>query len=141
MDESCCTLLLQENQYVMFAFDTPRVRQFFEVCMKVVVLAKAPRPAQKQKATESPRPETTVNVRDERQGAEGLAQTEGNYHEDADDDDDDNVHEARTIGGIESPESDRQELGDDASLRHLRTPTPPRALTVSSEPTALPVPG
>mmetsp|Transcript_107695 Transcript_107695/g.170007 ORF Transcript_107695/g.170007 Transcript_107695/m.170007 type:complete len:267 (-) Transcript_107695:30-830(-) len=40
LDERCSTLVLQTGQFLTFVFDSSRTREYFEMCMKVVLLVK-----------------------------------------------------------------------------------------------------
>merc|ERR1719329_1229375 len=40
VDARCCTLLLQDGQFLTFAFDAVTTREYFETCLQVLLLAK-----------------------------------------------------------------------------------------------------
>lgn len=40
VDGTCCTLLLQDGQFLTFVFDTVATREYFETCLQVLLLAK-----------------------------------------------------------------------------------------------------
>lgn len=41
LDVRCSTLLLQDGQFLTFVFDALRTREYFEMCLKVILMAKA----------------------------------------------------------------------------------------------------
>lgn len=42
LDERCTTLIIRGGQFLTFVFDTARIREYFEVCLKVLILAREP---------------------------------------------------------------------------------------------------
>lgn len=40
LDDCCATLIIQGGQFLTFVFDAPRTREYFEMCLKVLILAK-----------------------------------------------------------------------------------------------------
>lgn len=40
LDHRCSTLLLKDGQFLTFVFDAVRTREYFEMCMKVILMAK-----------------------------------------------------------------------------------------------------
>lgn len=40
LDLCCATLLIEGGQFLTLVFDTPRTREYFEVCLKVLILAR-----------------------------------------------------------------------------------------------------
>lgn len=40
LDSRCTTLLLRDGQFISFVFDTVQTREFFEVCMKLLMIVK-----------------------------------------------------------------------------------------------------
>lgn len=40
LDDRCTTLVLRGGQFLTFVFEAPRPREYFEMCLKVVILAK-----------------------------------------------------------------------------------------------------
>merc|ERR1719174_331448 len=40
LDERCTTLVLRGGQFLTFVFETSKTREYFEMCLKVVILAK-----------------------------------------------------------------------------------------------------
>lgn len=39
LDERCCQLIISGGQFLTFVFDVPRTREYFEMCLKVLILA------------------------------------------------------------------------------------------------------
>mmetsp|Transcript_150646 Transcript_150646/g.274164 ORF Transcript_150646/g.274164 Transcript_150646/m.274164 type:complete len:356 (-) Transcript_150646:156-1223(-) len=65
LDERCTTLVLRGGQFLTFVFDGPRAREYFEMCLKVVILAKGggePPPEDDLDAEAGMAPKTTAKV-------------------------------------------------------------------------------
>jgi len=40
LDDRCTTLVIRDGQFLTFVFDTPRTREYFETCLKIIIMAK-----------------------------------------------------------------------------------------------------
>lgn len=40
LGDRCVTLIIEGGQFLTFVFDEPRIREYFEVCLKIVILAR-----------------------------------------------------------------------------------------------------